>query len=1546
MKQDYGYKQAQFLRGKIVDRYEMTQKFEDKINEKIKNVQLKQINGSELKQYKNSLIFLKTCLGCTEGIPVLLTLKCSDQHLKNCNLSNIHFENYMISVEEMVDYNVKALTSLFQDLSQKILNQPYLQYDTVSLIDKNISSLLKTFKSKPKIKEVLNISKSRQFSGDIPDLIKLVHKHVHSRIDFLLVDFKFASYFSQIMTFKGDKHSAYVILKSAYYKNLKALNFFISNYVFITRLKTYFRKLIGTDVKDPNFEIFRSRNLEEWVSDFRGYQKRVVYLENYHEKMKQIIKVSDMRKTIRRLAELSLEFNDLEESIKFREILIQLYVIIDSFKMINTFGSKELQKNQRVISTLELNKQIILLKIQVFKIAILNQNFEICFLYFAMIMFIYNNSISMINDTDPNKYAKKNQNQYFENDNLFDDALEGKKTFLDYLNFFNDKFKVTQEFYALLLRKLEKTDKKISNLQFLLIKNANDDINDMNTYTWNVYEQYVLQFHASYYLQRHSTKIELHSYQRNFIGVINWKSLEIYVNWKLLHIFGVSSNSGSHSPSFVLTKIKNLNLVNEIKKELNKKLNYNHVMDYLDYKHFNLKILSEIMSYSIYMSKKITVNNTLEELGQKSRHTMLYKKMQDIESIITTKIVVNEQDETLVNLKIDHYLDRIAQNLTQNQQEYLKSQILEVKDQFIKIKPKPIQKKKYDTEEDLKAIKTGPKKLISCWDEIHKNPDLGIGITLRSRGSYIKKQVKPSLFMRGKVKEVRKIQEKYFLQQYQESNELRKLYNPLPIHDYPDFGIQQLLLKDNINIHQNTSIYYELRYLYSQKIQKQKEIIQLLKKESEDLIEKKNKSKYPQTILGRQDSINSQVIKDFEILHLDQTISFINQLNFRFTSLNSERVTSYCLMFELKQDMIGFRITFDQGSYSQSQIYFYLPLKYKLWELKEKYMVSQNRTRSISTYFPVVHSLLTDICFKPIFSHFNFESNSIFKNDIQWLDYLKDPMALKYPILLTKLKDYDSRIMNKIKMKNISKNDLDSMQCLLEIFNLLGKCFERFIFASKVGKVIFPQLNLGKIRGENLQILRDLNKMVILNHKLDNFEQEYEVNKVRILFDCKIDKMNFSIANSDIVLLFDSLSTQMSLTSNLTELTYFTKILNNKSNKTIMIHLARRLIRDENKQYHFLNMECKVEYGKLESKRAYLIKSLNRAIKISEKQECILSSSQFYLLILIMILDSCFKFEFTFDNFYAHSWVRVINGLPTQMSEDLKKTVHEQLNGGLFRFQKKEVDQLKKAIIETEYSQPIVYTKSYLSLLDILYLNKYIRYNKFPDIGKKVEFSFVEEVIYNSNSLMSDVLSLALRPFHNKIYTNIFNFIHRLSLKEGNSNRKYVNCYHKFKQLIQHPKQSCTIKELSFFNLDYRMLNKHIPFTTNSLINEFLKVYGRDKINPKIRVDFMNGSNAAINMLNFNKKKYIPKNKFDSTMNINTIAEINLKGKMIPSFKNPGITNKTKLMPSIKDLRYQKTGQGGSRIEKLESIFSNLVPPSVLKSQKVNHHHHYYNNKI
>ena len=96
-----------------------------------------------------------------------------------------------------------------------------------------------------------------------------------------------------------------------------------------------------------------------------------------------------------------------------------------------------MSKTDRIVRILTINQKIYDVYIRILEMTLLDENYELFYYYIVLCLFIYNNSMRLINDTDPAKYPKRNQNFMFEQTEYYHDKMRNKKDYTHFIQYFN-----------------------------------------------------------------------------------------------------------------------------------------------------------------------------------------------------------------------------------------------------------------------------------------------------------------------------------------------------------------------------------------------------------------------------------------------------------------------------------------------------------------------------------------------------------------------------------------------------------------------------------------------------------------------------------------------------------------------------------------------------------------------------------------------------------------------------------------------------------------------------------------------------------------------------------------------------------------------------------------------------------------------------------------------------------------------------------------------------------------------------------------------------
>jgi hypothetical protein len=163
-----------------------------------------------------------------------------------------------------------------------------------------------------------------------------------------------------------------------------------------------------------------------------------------------------------------------------------------------------------------------------------SHNYEDCFIFIVCNFFIYNNAVTMINDTDPNKYPKKNSSEIlFQKMDKFLEIIREKEQYQKMLSVFNKEFQITMMSYNDLWHKIEEKSDHFPRPFFDAVKNAVETIEKFNVYTRKTYINYMKSWKGE--INPRFTKLFLDSYQKDYIGTFTSSDVERLVLYKTNH---------------------------------------------------------------------------------------------------------------------------------------------------------------------------------------------------------------------------------------------------------------------------------------------------------------------------------------------------------------------------------------------------------------------------------------------------------------------------------------------------------------------------------------------------------------------------------------------------------------------------------------------------------------------------------------------------------------------------------------------------------------------------------------------------------------------------------------------------------------------------------------------------------------------------------------------------------------------------------------------------------------------------------------------------
>ena len=1140
----YGKRTAAFLRGTYIkesrERYSI---WESKYKQKLENMD-REIKITEESMFCNSFDYLKAFLNSNFDVS-LITLK-SLQRLGRIgfdNIGNRHLNSYMLNYVEISNTIIRQVVYWIAIIDPYL--GPKYEQQHIELIRLLLDKLLSLFKN-PVTKADLESSAkhiddrvSRMMQGKLSKIIRLVDGHYQGMVYSQLAELKVASMFKAYYSHIGNEEKSFMLMSKAYLQCKSALSKYVSLFAVYRRL----RHILGSyfDEIEDEGDFSKRYSLNEWKHIFIDRKRREIYVYAYLRDLEKVLPMTQVINIVKILGDTAIKLNKHKEAVDYLKTLVVLHEIYFKLSIIQDQKSKGHENREnRLIKQLELNQTILDVHNKLSASSYHCSAYQKAFMYIVCAIFIYNNSLRMIDQSDPLKYPKKNPNVVLTS--MF--KVGAKSIYSKYIQSFNESYKTTLVNYEMVWKFVEHNPTKFKQEFFVTVKDSMDYLHQDLSYTKRDFTQYI-----SYAL--HGTQAPpipvvkqlsvMDSYQENFIGRIENLDIDEFVDAKVqtvVHFILTQKNRIKDSPLWVAGALGS-NL-----EEYNKgKLNKAKIKLYFEFVSMDIDLMTEIMATMIYRShlfymNKIDSNSCKRppyQLGLWTRKGSVMSKNSNggsKHSIDRIKLIsqhtfqidaqaqmINPQNNTLpmsasrlepsrsnkqrpslfgnrkkhdrkpdqkqVPLTIqmqskepaEDFFKRIYNDISEHTSKRMNLAFTEFKRKYFKYAKRKKQQSDDDTKTGEKANVEGNKQRQRIMRE-DNNPDFKIGIFLRQLGSVdtYRPASKNSRFYRQKLLQVQQTKQDYHLAEYRYHN-ARHEQKPIGCKTHRHIESQPA---DLLNIlHRSKDYYSDLQVRWK------------MNKIETKRLNTKNEVKEMSIKSSQSNRTDTSKVN---LKNIESSIFDINRMKCHFIAEYGE---NYTVTFNVSQNQIAFTFTFRQTYFKISRSTYYLVLPQELWILKEKMMLRAN-PELIKTYLPVIF----DILLKEYFCK-SFDSvanmHSITNKDSERVEDLKRLMGLKYPIEITRLASYDYEYMRTLSaFSEASKTDFDNLQALLLILNYFASVIGSAYIQSPTGKHTIRYINMAAIAKDNNDIIKLTNALFIINYKLKLIAYEtdkYEKNR-------------------------------------------------------------------------------------------------------------------------------------------------------------------------------------------------------------------------------------------------------------------------------------------------------------------------------------------------------------------------------------------------------------------------------------------------------------------
>ena len=1158
------------------------------------------------------------------------------------------------------------------------------------------------------------------------------------------------------------------------------------------------------------------------VLDFLRQVEKVATFEQY-------MPITELLAITEFLGDSALKFKHYKEATNNFKTLVLLSEIYSKFKIILDKGQASSQAGtQRLIRLLNLNKKMMAVHNKMALSTMRDGNYFSCFQFLVCSIFVYNNSLRMIDQSDPLKYPKKNPNAFL--DVVVDEAvLKAKSSFMGYFEHFNELYKECLASYHLLWKIVEHNPRQFPLEFFLGVKNLMENISSNVTFSKKAFHLFLTNSMPRIQTDSVGEGL-LNSYQQNYIGTIESLDIDEFVDSKIQKILARGGDVER----------------NELKPG---KINKIKVETFFEFKSLNLETMEEVFSKNLYIAEK----NYLEKLSTKENMTNLPAQITTMRSMslgertlpvcaepsaVTVQQSVNGKiySSTVpaplvhrINVKeyFEEFLQRVASNMSQKQLQRISTVLNNLKKHH---QASSLWSKKIKADKGLipSKRKNKVKRQIVKSELITVDK---IGLYLRKLGNVdtYRKPSRSSRFYKESAKEVMFTKQEFGVVDYrdrrlpdqepyqkvrvavQDPKSLSKSLRRVSGLGVPDRKVPGQLAYSKSwakysrllpptdylnNLHLARDFYedYRVRCLrMAKRLKKLNAAGDLLNNVFEEGEEKTNE-KHSSYLLNQDQ--DADLPTDDHVRGIDNSIQELDSLVFTLPVTSGVLCQEVEARFEVSDTSVVFIFRFTQGSNKVSHAKFELKLPQQLWILKEKFLLGKSKDL-IKTYNPVIFDLLLKDFFEDTLSA-PAQTLSLNRSNLDLFEDLKRIMGLKYPISLTRLNSYDFDYLRRCSLfQEFTKLDLDSLQALLKVLRYLAQVLKVIFLNGPSGQYPLRYFDLAALQASSRDTLKLINNVFLLNYQTETIRKVSKQQVDRIFFlqnrFLQTNLHMFTEVNiNNITSMLEGMFFQQSLLLSLSGPTR-TRVRKSKDGHSFDVLVARQTFLDEYKCFNYMDLSIKVIAPRLKSSLANLGDYYSKMNKILNPTGMELNKMQVLLLMFFLILENSLVFYLRVDSPFRQKWLHLFKSGEGEINVYVDRRVKSQ-------------NRNRKLILEMPLPKIHKSSQTFISLSEFYFMLRGFQ-GGAKSFGELDPFphSVVRDVRHNPFSLFKFLADLCAHPYSHPQFPYFSEKLLQATLAEPRSLLVKSRSFY----FISFFKKEYVVKPVHFYYFQYKILQEY-----------------------------------------------------------------------------------------------------------------------------------------
>lgn len=406
----------------------------------------------EILPFKKDIEWMSPVTGELE----MITLYDIEPHTFSKQVGVLKFIEHAVDVEQMASSFLISLNKSLIDFEKEFKDATFNRGIILTTVEYFRSKLIRVLDN-------WNMKFFQTLKNDIrnEDQVKnILRNYIHSRLDACLLNLRIAKNFFDCYALVKNYDKGFLLLSKAFKQNKWAVDIYVNTYIKYACEKPLMHHFLQPEeLYFQDVDKWQWKSVYDWINTLHTLKDRNSYMKSLLDYLKTFLSIEQVMEILETLAINADKTANYYESERYYENFLYVFDNVAKLNLIKEHFSKKVPLKEgeliapqatesiprtRALSNLKLNQKYVSINNEIIRVTNKNHNFEKGLAYIANNVFLYYNSIRLINDTDPNKYPKKTYDVVIlQKQKDYAKDINENSEFQYILSFFNSEFKKT-----------------------------------------------------------------------------------------------------------------------------------------------------------------------------------------------------------------------------------------------------------------------------------------------------------------------------------------------------------------------------------------------------------------------------------------------------------------------------------------------------------------------------------------------------------------------------------------------------------------------------------------------------------------------------------------------------------------------------------------------------------------------------------------------------------------------------------------------------------------------------------------------------------------------------------------------------------------------------------------------------------------------------------------------------------------------------------------------------------------------------------------------